>query len=81
MLARASFFAPVQVCVFSPFWKTWKVGIAMTPQRYNKLLRAKGCSQATIGNKRCWRRLVSLRKEEEEAERANNRGGGFDGGW
>jgi hypothetical protein len=55
--------------------------IAMTPQRYNKLLRAKGCSQATIKNKRCWRRLVSLRKEEEEAERANSRSGGFDGGW
>jgi hypothetical protein len=34
--------------------------IAMTPQRYNKLLRAKGCTQATVKGQRCWRGLLRL---------------------
>ena len=33
--------------------------IAMTPQRYNKLLRARSCTQATVNNKRVWQRLIS----------------------
>ena len=42
--------------------------IAMTPQRYNKLLRARSCTQATVNRKRVWQRLLCVSQEDEETQ-------------